>query len=108
MQDNLSALDGEDEEKKTMEEQKITKIARLKASVIKFINTYDTTTYQSKLITHIKALLETSSEWVQKMDRSQEKMYEIPVLDGKIMDLETKEFRYRVPSDLFTKTFNVH
>ena len=60
---------------------------------MKFINSYDTTSYQSKLITHIKALLETSSEWLQKMDRGQDTKYELPVLDGKIMNLETKDFR---------------
>ena len=70
MQSSLSALTDEDEEKKILIEQKIKSLATTKASVVKFIVSYDTTTFQSKLITHIKALLETSSEWVKSLNRS--------------------------------------
>ena len=95
---SVSALTDEDEETKIIIEQKIKSLARTKVPVMKFIVSYDTTTFQSKIITHIKALLETSSEWVKSMNRSKENKYEIPVLDGKILDLETKKIQTTSPN----------
>ena len=41
------------------------------------------------------------------MNRSQGNKYEIPVLNGNIVNLNTKMSRKRVPTDLYTRTFNV-
>ena len=105
--DKLSELAEGDEENRLMLEKKVKKISNLKASVMKFVNAYDTTSYQSRLIIHLKPLLETSVEWLGRMNKSYGNRYEIPVLEGKIVDLETKEYRKRVPSDLYTRTFAV-
>ena len=70
---------------------KISMVSNLKASFFRFINSFDITSYQSILIVHIKPLLETSIEWLAKINRSLGNKYEIPVLVGKLVDVSTKE-----------------
>ena len=87
--DNLAELPEEDEENTRILEQKIRHSSNIKSSVIKFVNSYDTTIYQSRL-THMEPLVETSMEKLGKINRSQGNKYEIAVLNGNIVDLETK------------------
>ena len=88
--EKMMQLPDDDEKGREKLEYKIKNLVNIKACLAKFLKSYDTTQYLTSVITHLKPLLETSVEWVQKLNRSECDNYDIPVLNGFIFNLETK------------------
>ena len=88
--EKMTQLPDDDQKTKNNLECKIKNLDNTQACLTKFLKSYDTTQYLTTVITHLKPLLETSVEWVQKLNRSECDKYEIPVLKGFIFNVETK------------------
>ena len=88
--EKLTQLPDDDEKSRNTLECKIKNLDNVKACLTKFLKSYDTTQYLTSVITHFKPLVETSVEWVQKLNISECNKYKIPLHDGFIFNLETK------------------
>ena len=62
LKEKVSQLQDGEEESKAKLQSRINNLARVRASVFHFLKSFDTTQFHSKVITHVKSLLETTQE----------------------------------------------